>query len=55
MEDISGTRFNERLKAKTDGSMCLAYTGLHVELEHLTIKTRLTGESFDCVMGECVI
>ncbi len=53
---ICGCRFNERLKAKTDGSTCLTYNGLHrelAELEHLKIETRLIGESFDCVMGEC--
>ncbi len=43
---ICGCRRNERLKAKTDGSKCLAYTGLLGELEHLTIETRLIGESF---------
>ena len=52
---MSGCRCNERLKAKIDGSMHLAYTGLHGELEHLMIETRLTGESFECVMRECVI
>jgi hypothetical protein len=52
---ISGCRYNERLKAKTDGSMCLTYTGLCWELEHLKIETRLIGVSFECVMGECVI
>ena len=31
------------------------YTGLRGELEHLTIETRLIDESFECVMGECVI
>jgi hypothetical protein len=52
-----GCRYNERLKAKTDGSTRLPYTGLHGELEHLNprIETRLIGESFECVMGECVI
>jgi hypothetical protein len=30
-------------------------TGLHVELDHLTIKTRLIDERFPSVMGECVI
>ena len=25
------------------------------ELEHLNIETKLIGESFGCVMGECVI
>ena len=46
---------NERRKGKTDGSTRLTYTGLCGELEHLKIETRLTGESFECVMGECVI
>ena len=32
---ICGCRFNERLKAKTDGSTRLGYTGLHGELEHI--------------------
>ena len=31
------------------------YTGFRGELEHLTIETRLIGEIFECVMGECVI
>jgi hypothetical protein len=52
---ICGCRFNERLKNKTDGSTGLSYTWLHGELEHLKIETRLIGESFECVMGECVI
>jgi hypothetical protein len=52
---ISGYRCNERLKAKTDGSKRLTYTGLRGDLEHLTIETRFIGESFECVMGECVI
>ena len=52
---ISRCRCNERLKAKTDGSKHLTYTGLRVDLEHLTIETMLIGESFECVMGECVI
>ena len=42
-----------RLKAKTDGSTCLVYTGFRGELEHLKVETRLIGESFECVMGEC--
>ena len=50
-----GCRYNERLKAKTDGSMCLTYTGLRWELEHLKMETRLIDESFECVMGEFVI
>ena len=36
-------------------SLTLAYTGLRGELEHLRIETRSIGESFECVMGECVI
>ena len=50
---ICGCRCNERLKAKTDGSTRLTYTGLHGELEHQKIETRLVGESFECVMCEC--
>ena len=42
-------------KAKTDGSKRLAYTALRGDLEHLTKETRLISESFECVMGECVI
>jgi hypothetical protein len=34
-------RCDERLKTKTEKSARLAYTGLHGELEHLKIKTRL--------------
>ena len=50
---ISGCRCNERLKAKTDGSVCVPPdSGLHGDLEHLTIDTRLIDESFECVMGE---
>ena len=45
-------RFTLRLKAKTDGSKCLTYTGLLGELEHLKIETRLIDEIFECVMGE---
>ena len=52
---ISGCRCNERLKTKNDGSKRLAYTGLRGDLQHLTIETRLIGESVECVMGECVI
>jgi hypothetical protein len=46
---------NERLKVNTDASTHLVHTGLCGELEHLKIETRLIGESFECVMGECVI
>ena len=35
--------------------MGLTYTGFRGELEHVKIETRLLGESFECVMGECVI
>jgi hypothetical protein len=42
---ISVYRCNERLKAKTDGSKGLVYTGLCGDLEHLTIETRLINES----------
>ena len=46
----------DRLKDKeTDGSNRPGYTGLRGDLEYLTIETRLIGESFECVMGECVI
>ena len=52
---VSGYQWNERLKTKTDGSKSLEYTGLCGDLEHLTIETSLIRESFECVMGECVI
>ena len=52
---IRGCRFNERLKVKTDGSKLLVYTGFRGDLEHLTMETRLLSESFESVMGECVI
>ncbi len=42
----------ERLKTKTNGSTRLTYTGLHRDLEHLKIETRLIDESFECVIGE---
>ncbi len=45
----------KRLKAKTDGSKRFSDTGLCGDLEHLTIETRLISESFEFVMGECVI
>jgi hypothetical protein len=47
---MCGCRCNERLKAKTDGSMRLTYTGLGGELEHLKVETSLIGESFECVI-----
>ena len=52
---ICGCRCNERLRTKTDGSSHLTYTGSLGELEHLKIETRLIGETFEYVMGECVI
>ncbi len=48
-------RCDERLKAKTEGSTRLTYTGLRGGLEHLKIETRLIDERFASVMGECVI
>jgi hypothetical protein len=45
---------DERLKTKTEKSTRLTYTGLHGELEHLKIKTRLIDEMFVSVMGEYV-
>jgi hypothetical protein len=38
-----------------EGSTRLTYTGLHRQLEHLKIKTRLIDERIANVMGECVI
>ena len=52
---ICGCRYNERLKAKTEGSTSLTYTGLCGGLGHLKIETRFRDESFERVMGECVI
>jgi hypothetical protein len=48
-------RCDERQKAKAEGSTRLAYTGLRGGLEHLKIETRLRGERFESVKGECVI
>ena len=45
-------RCDERLKTKTEESTGLTSTGLHGELEHLKIKTRLIDEKFASVMGE---
>ncbi len=47
-------RCDERLKTKTEKSKRLTYTGLHGELEHLKIMTRLIDEMFASVMGEYV-
>ena len=52
---ICGCRFNVILKARTDGSTRLRYTGLRGELEHLKIETRLIDGSIERVMGECVM
>ena len=51
---IYGYRCDERLKTKTEESTCLTHTRLLVELEHLTIETKLIGEMFASVMGEYV-
>jgi hypothetical protein len=45
--------YDERLKAKAEGSTRLTYTGLCEGLEHL--KTSLKDERFAGVMGECLI
>jgi hypothetical protein len=46
---------SERLKAKSEGSTRLVYTGLRWGLEHLKIETRLRDGRFESVKGECVI
>jgi hypothetical protein len=46
---------DERLKAKTEGSTRITYTGLRGGLKHLKIETRLIDERFASVMGEFVI
>ncbi len=49
-------RCDERLKAKSEGSTRLPWTGLRGGLrEHLKIETRLIDERFASVIGECVI
>jgi len=48
-------RCNERRRVKSEGSTRLVYTGLRGGLEHLKIETRLRGERFESVKGECVI
>ncbi len=48
------SRCDERLKTD-EGSTHLTYTGLHGGQEHLKIETRLRGERFESVKGECVI
>ncbi len=52
---IYDCRYDERLKPKDDESTCFTYTGLLEELRYLKIETRLIGEKFASVMGECVI
>ena len=47
-------RCYERLKTKSEKSTRLGYPGFLGELEHLKIETRLIGEMFPSVMGECV-
>jgi hypothetical protein len=44
-------RCDERLKVKDERSTRLTYTGLRGGLEHLKIKTRLTGERVESAMG----
>jgi hypothetical protein len=51
-QDINECRCDKRLKTKDEESTHLGDTGLHGELEHLTIKTRLLDEKFPSVMGE---
>jgi hypothetical protein len=48
-------RCHERLKAKSEGSERLAYTGWCGGRGHLKIATRLRGETFESVRGECAI
>ena len=45
-------RCNERLKAKAEGSIRLAYTGLRVGLGHLKIETMLRDESLRVLKSE---
>ena len=52
---ISGCQYNETLRAKTDESTFLSYSGMCGELEHLKMETRLIVESFESVMGQYVI
>ena len=48
-------RCDERLKTKEEESTCLTCTGLHEELEHLKIKTRIIIAKLVNVMGEYAI
>jgi hypothetical protein len=52
---IYGRRCNETLKAKTEESTHLTYTGLCGGRGHLKIETKLRGDRFESVRGECVI
>ena len=45
----------ERLKTKTGGSNSLAHTGWSGGRGDLRIGTRIRGERFEGVRGECVI
>ncbi len=55
IKPIYECRCDERLQTKTKRFTRLSYTGLVMELEHLTTKTRLTNEKFASVKGECEI
>ena len=48
-------RCDERLDTKSEETTYLVYTGLHEELEHLKIKTRLITAKLVNVMGEYAI
>ena len=48
-------RFDERLQTKVEEFTRLTYTLLCAELEQLKIETRLIGEQFASVKGECEI
>ena len=54
IKPIYECRCDERLKTKAEESTRLTYTRLLVELEHLTIETKLIDEMFASVMGEYV-
>ena len=42
-------------KDKTEGFKLITYTGLYGGRGHLKIETRLRGERFESVMGDCAI
>ena len=48
-------RCYERLNTTAEGMTRLSYTKLCGELEYLKTETRLTDDSFECVMDECVV